>query len=231
MTDRPAALPQRVYRQLSPRVTGGFFLVAGAILLVLTIASWGSHPAPVLVSWTVLGMVLCWTVLLRPAVVLSLLGVTFRNVVRDVHLPWNQVDIIQQRWNLKIYTPDDKGYTAWAISSQAHRSRSAAVPGLNVGGMGGMSRLASYNPLAAGGLGSSTPDDGAPSGSGAGKGAGKVSAASVAGTIAAAQSEYAEAVRDGFVEEQTGPVTTQWCWSSIVLLVVAVVAVVAVMAG
>lgn len=226
MIERPAALPERVYQQLSPRVTGWFFVVMALILLALAIRSWGSNPAPVLVVWLVLGIVLCWTVLLRPAVTLSLAGVTFRNVLRDVHLPWNQVDVIEPRWNLKVYTPQDKGYNAWAISSQAHR------PGAGMqttdGGMNPMARLASFNPLGAGGLGSSVADERTAT-SRSGKGAARVTAASVASDIMAAKAEYDEAAGAGTIEEQTGPVRTSWSWPSIAALTVAIIAVIIVM--
>lgn len=210
---------RHVYRQTSPLVTGWAFVALAVLLIVLALRSWGDHPAPKLVVWMLFGIVVCWTVLLRPCVVLTPDGVAFRNIIRDVHLPWNQVDVIEPRWNLRIYTPDDHGYTAWAISSQAARpSRRAGFSGL--GGMG----LGFGGPRRAAGT---EPDESKePAGPRPGK---RVTAATVSEDIRQALVEVQEAVEHGSLPEPTGEAVATWSWPSIAALAAAVVAVVLVM--
>ncbi len=209
MTDATAPSSRHVYRQISPQITGWLFVGLAVLLIVLALTSWGDNPAPKLVAWLVFGGILSWTVLLRPCVVLALDGVTFRNIVRDVHLPWNQVDVVEPRWNLRIYTPEDHGYTAWSISSQAARPR--ATGGFGIGQWGGLGRMARE---------ASDSDHTRPA-----KPLKKVTAASVAEDIRKAQEELDEAVAQGTLAAPDGTVTTSWYLPSIALLLAGAVAV------
>jgi hypothetical protein len=219
MHDPAPPSSRHVYRQLSPQVTGWCFVALAALLIALALRSWGDHPAPKLVVWLVFGAVLSWTVLLRPCVVLSLDGVTFRNIIRDVHLPWNQVDVIEPRWNLRIYTPEDHGYTAWAISSQVARPNRGGVGvggGLGFGGFGGLGRAARADAAAASESAGPKP----------GK---RVTAATVGDDIRKALVEIEEAVEHGTLPEPSGEVRSSWYWPAVGALLAVTIAVVLVM--
>lgn len=219
--------PTRTYRQRSPQVSGWLFVITAAVLLALTLLSWASHPAPTFTAWVCFGGVLSWAVLLRPSVELSQRGVVLHNVVRDVLLPWTQVDDVEHRWNLKVYTPTDDSYTAWAISSQAQRPRSG-LSGLG-GGMGG-GLMRGLGGAAASGFGLGH-HDGAPEGAaepetGGAQAAPKVTAGSVARDIATARQEYLEAREQGLIGPVgEGEVRIRWAWPPIVALVLTIAAV------
>lgn len=111
-------------------------LVSVLLLVGLLIADGFSTPAELL--WPIGSILLVWVVFVRPCVELDQSGVTLRNLIRDVAFTWPAVDIIEQRWNLKIYTPDDDGFGSWAIASQRPQGRAIRSPqrgfGLMVGG-------------------------------------------------------------------------------------------------
>ncbi|HET7303159.1 MAG TPA: PH domain-containing protein, partial [Segeticoccus sp.] len=128
MTAPPPDTPNRIYRQRSPQVSGWACLVICALLLIMSAVSWASsHPSWVFVAWVCFGAAVAWAVLLRPSLELSQRGVLLRNVLRDVHIPWTQVDDVGQRWNVKVYTPDDRSYPSWAIAAQADRPRRSVL--------------------------------------------------------------------------------------------------------
>jgi Bacterial PH domain len=142
-------------------------------------------------------MALVWALFVRPAVMIDEEGVTLRNVVKDIHIPWTRLTDVEFRWNLKVWV-GDRVYTAWAISSQAERPKGGA----------GMFNLMS------GRLEKLAGTDVAPSTSGP-----KVTAFLVARTIEQAKEEYDEAVVGGKIPA-VPDVQVQTSWSPLVLAVV-----------
>jgi hypothetical protein len=128
-------------------------------------------------AWVVLGLAVAWTVFVRPAVLVDVEGVTLRNVVRDVHIPWTRLTHVTSRWNLKVFT-DDKGYTAWAIASEAERPKGVS---------GGLFRMPVPGRLSGVVTADAKPSAAVP----------KATAQSVAGMIRTAKQEYDEAVASG----------------------------------
>jgi hypothetical protein len=118
----------------------------GLLLLLSLARSWAQYPQPLSAAWVLFALALAWSVLVRPAVVIDVAGVTLRNLVRDVHIPWSQLDDVTTRWNLRVLA-GERGYTAWAVSSQSGRPRARSaglrVPsaGLPAGGSGADSRV------------------------------------------------------------------------------------------
>ncbi|HET8601224.1 MAG TPA: hypothetical protein VFL99_12920 [Segeticoccus sp.] len=140
MTTSPPDAPSKTYRQRSSELIGWACMVIAVVLLVMTAVSWtGSHPSIVFIAWVCFGAAVAWSVMLRPCLELSQHGVLMRNVVRDVRIPWTQVDDVEQRWNVKVYTPEDRGYTAWAIAAQPDRPRRSGF------GFGFGARLRDYD--------------------------------------------------------------------------------------
>ena len=167
---------QQVFRQRSPLALSVLFGVTGLLLLVSMALDWADKPEPLFALWVIFGLALMWSLFVRPAVLLDIDGVTIRNVLRDIHIPWVLVTDVEFRWNLKVFA-GDRAYTAWAISSQVERpkgtggGRFAILPG-------------QVNKYARADVLSSKP-------------APKVTASMVARSIEAAKEDYAEAVAHG----------------------------------
>ena len=198
---------QQVFRQRSPLALSVLFGVTGLLLLVSMALDWADKPEPLFALWVIFGLALMWSLFVRPAVLLDIDGVTIRNVLRDIHIPWVLVTDVEFRWNLKVFA-GDQAYTAWAISSQVERpkgtggGRFAILPG-------------QVNKYARADVLSSTP-------------APKVTASMVARSIEAAKEDYAEAVAHGAL---AAPAESQVRISMVPLvLVVLVLPAVAIMA-
>jgi hypothetical protein len=177
MLDRMGPITQHVFRQRSTLALAAVSAVVALLLLVSLARDWADNPQPLFVSWLIFGLSLVWSVFVRPSVLLDDEGVTVRNVVREVHIPWDLVTDIESRWNLKVFV-GDRGYTAWAITSQVERPKRVS------GGMFGIlspGRLDKYASTVA------RPSTPAP----------KVTAATVARSIEQAKQVYDEAVAQG----------------------------------
>ncbi|HEY5248825.1 MAG TPA: PH domain-containing protein [Dermatophilaceae bacterium] len=199
---------KHVFRQRSSlwlaAVSGG----TGLLLLLSLAQNWADYPRPLFAAWIVLGLAVAWSIFVRPAVLLDAGGVTLRNVVRDVHLPWARVTDTSARWNLRVIA-GDRGYTAWAISSEFNRPR--GVPG-------GMFRMPVPGRLQGVASTHATPATTVP----------KATAQSVAQLIGQARQEYDEAVAQGLLPAALDdPVRITWAPSALaVLLLPAIVVVV-----
>jgi Bacterial PH domain len=195
-------------RQRSPLALAAVCAATGLFLLVSVALDWADNPQPLFASWVVFGLALVWSVFVRPAVLLDPDGVTLRNIVREVHIPWGLVSETESRWNLKVLA-GDRGYTAWAISSQVERPRA-----LSAGLLGGFSH---------GG-----PRGYAQAGDGASTRAPSVTAATVAQAIEAARQEYDEAVAQGAFPAAPGArVRITWAPLVVAVLLLPAVAIVA----
>lgn len=198
---------RHLFRQWSPLALAVVCGVTALGLLVSVAWHWADNPQPLFVAWVLLVMAVVWSLFGRPAVILDDDGVTLRNVLRDVYIPWARVTDVGSRWSLKVFV-DERGYTAWAISSQAGRPKVAA---------GGMFSMRSRGPdkFATSQVASSTP-------------APKVTASMVARSIEQAKEEYAEAVTTGaVVAAPEGLVQVTWVSMNLVILILPAVAVVA----
>lgn len=162
-------------RQRSPLALATASGVIGLVLLVSMAWQWADNPEPLFAAWVIFALALVWVLFVRPAVLIGADGVTIRNVVRDVHIPWAKVTHVDSRWSLKVYV-GDRTYTAWAISSQA---RPKVVRGA----------MRSMVPGRLGTLAGAHPSTSAP----------KVTAGSVAEAIEQAKEDYSEAVARGAI--------------------------------
>jgi hypothetical protein len=135
-------------------------------------------------AWVLFGLAVVWSVFVRPAVLLDDGGVTIRNVVRDVRIPWAELTDVQSRWNLKVFV-GDRGYTSWAISSQVERPKGVS------GGMFGGRLPGRPDKYVRADAGLSTP-------------APKVTASMVARSIEQARQGYDDAVAAGALPAVSG---------------------------
>ena len=166
-----------VFRQRSSLVLAAVCGVTGALLLLSLARNWADYPRPLFVAWIVFGLAVAWVVFVRPAVLLDIGGVTLRNVVLDVHIPWTRLTHTSSRWNLKVFA-GDRGYTAWAIASEHERHK---------GGAGGMFRMPIPGRLQGLASADARPPATSP----------KATAQSVARSISQAKQEYDYAVAQG----------------------------------
>jgi hypothetical protein len=178
--------PRQVFRQRSSLLLAALCAVTGVVLLLSLARNWSSFPRPLFAAWVIFGLALTWVIFVRPAVVLDERGVTLRNLVRDVHIPWARLTQVTSRWTVKVFA-GDKGYSAWAISSQVERPKlvSAGIFSPRSPALPNASRV----PRAP----HPTVDT-------------KVSATSVAAAIKNAKQEYDDSVAQGLPEPaQTAP--------------------------
>ena len=198
---------QHVFRQRSPLALAAVSGVIGLVLLVSMAWRWAEDPEPLFLAWVLFGLALMWSLFVRPAVLLDDDGVTIRNVVRDIYIPWAKVTDVEFRWNLKVFV-GDRSFTAWAISSQVERPKRPS------GGMFPM-RPGRLDTFASAGAQSSTP-------------APKVTASMVARSIEQAKEEYAEAVAQGaLAAAPDGQVRVTWVPTATAILFLPAFAVVA----
>lgn len=122
--------PRRTYRQPAMVLPGVILaLVCLAFVIAVLFGSGVSEPDQFL--WPFAGLLVVWVVFLRPCVQLTQAGVVMRNLVRDIHFGWPSIDLVEQRWNLKIFDEHGKGFGSWAIAAQrpkrAMRARSGST--------------------------------------------------------------------------------------------------------
>lgn len=191
--------PRKVFRQRTALLGGGFVIAILAIAVV-TYAVTRHDDGLTPIFWCVAIALLIWIVLIRPSVVLDQRGLHLHNLLRDVTIPWHHVDLLESRWNLKVFTPEGKGYSAWAISAQRPKGAAAATTG--------------SIPL----LGRRMPD---PSTMELTERPG--SAGDIASKVRVAREDYDRAVKRGAVEADHGPVVIRPAILPIVALVTAAV--------
>jgi Bacterial PH domain len=206
--DSNASTTQHVFRQRSPLGLAAVCAVTALFVLMSLAWNWANDPQPLFASWVFFGLAVVWSVFVRPAVLLDLDGVTLRNVVRDVHVPWNRLTDVQVRWNLKVFV-GERGYTAWAISSQSERPRGVSGGMFAIPLLAGLGRQASADPKLSGPV----P---------------KITASTIAQTIEQAKQEYDEAVAQGRLPSApAGRVQITWVPLVMAVLFLSAMAVVA----
>lgn len=114
---------EQVFRSPHARTLAGVWFATAAFLAYDTVDRgsgrnlWISLAALGAISVAVYA--LAW----RPAVVADSRGVTLRNIVRDVVVPWGRVERIGSKWSLTIDTAE-RSWPSWAITAR-NRERSA----------------------------------------------------------------------------------------------------------
>jgi hypothetical protein len=203
-----ASTTKHVFRQRSPLGLAGVCAVTALFVLLSLAWNWADNPQPLFAAWVLFGLAVVWSVFVRPAVLLDLDGVTLRNVVRDVHVPWNRLTDVQVRWNLKVFV-GERGYTAWAISSQVERPKGVGGGMFAIPLPGRLGRQASVDVA----LSTAAP---------------KITASMIARSIEQAKQEYDEAVAQGQLPAAPdGLVRITWVPLVLVVLFLSAVAVVA----
>lgn len=123
-----ASGPRRTYRQPAMLVPGIVLaVICVGFIVLIAVENGGSRLGEYL--WPIAGLLVVWIIFLRPCVQLTQAGVVMRNLLRDVRFGWPAVDLIEQRWNLKIFDENGKGYGSWAITAQRPKraARTSAI--------------------------------------------------------------------------------------------------------
>ena len=198
----PSASTSKTFRQRSSQLLALVFIAAALILIASMLRSWSTDGSPLFLSILLLGIAGAWALFLRPAVVVDQQGVTLRNIVRDVEVPWQELTDVEARWNVKVFA-GERGYTAWAVSSQLERPKSAGG-GIFGGGLG-QGALARYTRELTSGA--------------AEPGGRKVTTRSVADVIEDTKAEYAAAVFRGEITPPADArVSVRWVPLALALL-------------
>ncbi|MEO8556354.1 MAG: PH domain-containing protein [Actinomycetota bacterium] len=205
MSSKASTTPDLI-RQRSPLTLAAVCGAIGLVLLVSLAWQWADNPQPLFAAWVVLSLAFTWVLFVRPAVLLDEDGVTIRNVVRDIHIPWVMVTDVESRWSLKVFA-GDQGYTAWAISAQG-RPKVAA---------GGLLGIMPRKPNTAANS-HSHPSTASP----------KITASTVARSIEQAQGEYSEALaRASVTSPADAQVRVTWVPMALAIVLLPALAVVA----
>ncbi|PWJ26094.1 hypothetical protein ATK17_2238 [Branchiibius hedensis] len=187
---------RRVVRQGSSLAIGwGLIGVCVLLGVIFTFGHGGIDPHSA--CFLLAAALALWAVFVRPCLILATGGVGLHNIVRDVDLSWPVIDLIESRWNLKIFAADGRGWGSWAITTQRPTARGA----VRTGGGSGL------------GLGRVSPEDLKDP---------TASASSVARTIQEAKADYERAVRQGQLARQEEQVRIRPAWPSIAALAAAV---------
>ncbi|HEY3545490.1 MAG TPA: PH domain-containing protein [Propionicimonas sp.] len=117
-----------VFRPVSGLWITGVVAAAAAFGLVSVATS--GQPADLLRYGPVLVLVaaVVWAMFWRPSVTVSDAGVSLRNVLRTVDLPWPSIVRIDTKYALTLETAYGT-YTAWAAPSSGRRHVDQTVPG------------------------------------------------------------------------------------------------------
>lgn len=110
-------------------------VVAGLVELVATRSTDGADWVGLRIALGVEAVAVAWAVCVRPCVVVDSEGVTIRNILRDVRIPWAALTGVEVRWDLVVQTAR-ASYPAWAIAGSPGPSRRRAGRVLVATGVG-----------------------------------------------------------------------------------------------
>ncbi|MDP9418105.1 MAG: PH domain-containing protein [Actinomycetota bacterium] len=132
MPPRPRPNP-RTFRPAAARVLSIAWFALAVVLAADILVRGEGKAARVTLGAVALITVVVYGVAFRPAVEVDDDGVTLRNVVRDVTVPWSRVTDISARWALGVHTADAR-FDSWAVTGrgrteQEKRSETAARSG------------------------------------------------------------------------------------------------------
>jgi hypothetical protein len=182
-TSTPEAL--RTLRQRGSIGLGIVAMSLGGLMAVLSVFS--GEPSLVLIGLMLLLVAIGWVLFIRPAVVLTVVGVELQNPFRRTSIPWSHVEDVSPRWNLEVWA-GGKAYPAWAVASHIERPKRSGVPGY---GKLGLDETTLTAPK---------PSEGATVGS-------------ASRLIETAMGEYAELLAEGDSAAVTGrEITRSWNW-------------------
>ncbi len=121
MTDPAAQDVVQRFHATNGRVSGYVGLAAAAIILVLAVRSWSGEHAPVVAIAAVLGGVLVWVALLRPALWATRDHLVMRNMLHTDHLPLGAITKVVVGQVLAV-SVDGKRYASPVVAYTARQT-------------------------------------------------------------------------------------------------------------
>ncbi|MDP9393116.1 MAG: PH domain-containing protein [Actinomycetota bacterium] len=118
--DENSRTDREVFRPWTARPFAIAWFLLAALLVLDALRRTESATRWIAVTGLLLVSALVYAFSFRPAVVADDDGVTLRNVVRDVFIPWSRVTAIGADWALSVDT-DERRYGSWAIASRSRR--------------------------------------------------------------------------------------------------------------
>ncbi len=135
MTDpSPDAVVER-FHATNGRFSGYLGLACAGVVLVLAIVAWGGEHAPVVAVAALLGALLVWVALLRPALWASRDHLVMRNMLHTDHVPLASITTVVVGQVLAVVAADKRytspvvGYTArQTLRNRAGAARNRPAP-------------------------------------------------------------------------------------------------------
>jgi hypothetical protein len=123
---------EQVFRSSSARTLAVVWFAVAAFVAFDAVRRGSGRSLWIGLAVVALVSALVYALAYRPAVAADDEGITIRNIVRDVRIPWARVEHIGAKWSLTI---DAAGRTwaSWAITAR-NRQRAAVPPALGLGG-------------------------------------------------------------------------------------------------
>jgi hypothetical protein len=120
--------PVEKFRPTSGRVTGIVAVVLAVAIAVIGIVDRGEGFPVEVVAGAVLGGVLAWASMLRPALWLTPTDLVMRNMLETVHLPLAAIEEMAVRQVLAV-SAGDRRYVSTAVGKSWRKSLKSSVPG------------------------------------------------------------------------------------------------------
>lgn len=119
--------PVEKFRPTGGRVTGVLAVVLAAAIAVIGIVSRGEGVPSQVVAGALLGGVLAWASMLRPALWLTATELVMRNMLETVHLPLAAVEEMAVRQVLAV-SVGDRRYVSTALGKSWRRTLRSSAP-------------------------------------------------------------------------------------------------------
>ena len=187
-TTTPEAL--RTLRQRGSVAMGYVAMVLSGGMAVLSVFS--AEPSLIFIGLMLFACAAVWVLLVRPSLVITMVGVELRNPFRHTRIPWSQIEDVSPRWNVEVWS-GGRPYPVWAVASHIERPRTSGV--MSLGRLGTQAAIdAAKSPKPSGGA----------------------TVGSASRLIETGMAEYAELVAEGdSAVVQGGNLTREWQWSDV----------------
>ena len=119
-------LHQEVFRPRFAPLLAYFWYVVGALLAIDLVRRGDARSIPLGLGVLLLTTVALYAGAQRPSVIVDDLGITLRNIVRDVYVPWHEVQRVGAVWALSVETTQGE-FRSWAVTAANPHRRSLAT--------------------------------------------------------------------------------------------------------
>ena len=119
-------LHQEVFRPRFAPILAYVWYIVGALLAIDLVRRGDARSIPLGLGVILLVSVGLYAGAQRPSVIVDDLGLTMRNIVRDVYVPWHEVQRVGAVWALSVETARGE-FRSWAVTAANPHRRSLAT--------------------------------------------------------------------------------------------------------